>query len=219
MLIFGPNRGRNVTFVHPQAWLGSAGSVDRDEALRELFRRYLRAYGPATHQDFSTWWGGGTGVSSSRKLLRSLEDEVEEVEAEGRQAWMLSDDVALLRSLERPKSIHLLPVFDVYTLHYRPRDEFLPPGVYDRIYRTAGWISSVVLVDGAVAGVWESKRRARGAWTCTSSCSCGRRSASAPGSRAARRALGTSSSCRSNCSFRPRRARRAASRRRRSRAR
>jgi hypothetical protein len=161
VLVFGPNRGRNVTFVHPQAWLGSTGTVDPDDALRELFRRYLRAYGPATHQDFSTWWGGGTGASNSRKLLRSLEDEVEEVEAEGRSAWMLREDVALMRSLERPQSIHLLPVFDVYTLHYRPREEFLPPGVYDRIYRTAGWISSVVLIDGAVAGVWEYKKRAR----------------------------------------------------------
>ena len=28
MLVFGPNRGRNVTFVHPEAWLGAVGSFD-----------------------------------------------------------------------------------------------------------------------------------------------------------------------------------------------
>ena len=127
--------------------------------MRELLRRFLRAYGPATHQDFAQWWGGATALA--RRLLRQLEGELEEVEAEGRTAWVLAEDAELLRSLDRPRSIHLLPVFDVYTLHYRPREAFLPPDVYDRIYRTAGWISSVVLVDGAVAGVWEQKKRAR----------------------------------------------------------
>ncbi|MBA2385203.1 MAG: winged helix DNA-binding domain-containing protein [Actinobacteria bacterium] len=160
VLVFGPNRGRNVTFVNPKAWLDATEEVDREEAPRELFRRFLRAYGPATHQDFAQWWGGGI-AGPARKLLRSLEDELEPVEAEGRQAWVLAGDAELLRSLDPPRSIHLLPVFDVYTLHYRPREAFLPPGVYDRIYRTAGWISPVVLVDGAVAGVWEHKKRAR----------------------------------------------------------
>lgn len=161
VLVFGPNRGRNVTFVHPESWLGSAGAVDSDNALRELFRRFLGTYGPATHQDFARWWGGGGDVALARQLLLALEDELEPVETEGRRAWVLAEDAELLRSLDRPRSIHLLPVFDVYTLHYRPREAFLPPGVYDRVYRTAGWISPVVLLDGAVAGVWEHKKRAR----------------------------------------------------------
>jgi len=160
LLVFGPNRGRNVTFVHPEAWLGTNRAAgEGEDALRELLRRFLRAYGPATHQDFAQWWGGATALA--RRLLRQLEGELEEVEAEGRTAWVLAEDAELLRALDRPQSIHLLPVFDVYTLHYRPREAFLPPDVYDRIYRTAGWISSVVLVDGAVAGVWEQKKRAR----------------------------------------------------------
>ena len=160
VLVFGPNRGRNVTFVHPQAWLGAADAVDDEDAGRELFRRFLRAYGPATHQDFAAWWGGGV-VGTARQLLRSLEDDLELVQAEGREAWVLAEDAELLRSLDPPRSIHLLPVFDVYTLHYRPREAFLPPNAYERIYRTAGWISPVVLVDGVVAGVWEHKKRAR----------------------------------------------------------
>jgi hypothetical protein len=158
LLAFGPNRGRNVTFVQPERWLGTP--LDRpepDEALRELFLRYLRAYGPATHEDFARWWGGDS--APARRILKSLGDEVEPVEAEGREAWVLAADADLIRSLDPPRSVHLLPNFDVYTLHYRPREAFLPEGVYDRVYRTAGWISPVVLYDGAVAGVWEYKKR------------------------------------------------------------
>ena len=157
-LAFGPNRGRNVTFVQPERWLGAP--LDRpepDEALRELFLRYLRAYGPATHEDFARWWGGDS--APARRILKSLGDEVEPVEAEGREAWLLAADADPIRSLDPPRSVHLLPNFDVYTLHYRPREAFLPEGVYDRVYRTAGWISPVVLYDGAVAGVWEYKKR------------------------------------------------------------
>ncbi|MEX2645025.1 MAG: winged helix DNA-binding domain-containing protein [Gaiellaceae bacterium] len=158
VLVFGPSRGRNVTFVHPERWLGRVAPPDGEEAIREICRRFLRAYGPATHDDFARWWAEGT-VSRARRILESLGDEVVPVEAEGRRAWILAADAELLGSLEPPRSVHLLPNFDVYTLHYRPREAFLPEGTYDRVYRTAGWISPVVLYDGAVAGVWERKKR------------------------------------------------------------
>jgi hypothetical protein len=161
ILAFGPNRGRNVTFVQPAAWLGAAERPDGDQAMREVCRRFLRAYAPATHEDFARWWGGGGSTSEARRLFESLAAELEEVDAEGRRARMLAGDGEVLRSLDPPRSVHLLPNFDVYTLHYRPREAFLPPGTYDRIYRTAGWISPVVLYDGAVAGVWELNKRAR----------------------------------------------------------
>ena len=159
ILAFGPNRGRNVTFVHPERWLGPLERHDPDEALSGLFLRYLSAYGPATHEDFARWWGGDS--APARRILKSLGDEVAPVEAEGRQAWVLAGDAELIAGLDPPRSVRLLPNFDVYTLHYRPREAFLPEGVYDRVYRTAGWISPVVLYDGAVAGVWEHKKRPR----------------------------------------------------------
>jgi hypothetical protein len=159
ILAFGPNRGRNVTFVHPERWLGPLDHPEPDEALERIFVRYLRAYGPATHDDFARWWGGDS--APARRILKALGDAVEPVEAEGRQAWVVAGDADVLGSLDPPRSVHLLPNFDVYTLHYRPREAFLPPGVYERVYRTAGWISPVVLYDGAVAGVWEQKKRPR----------------------------------------------------------
>jgi uncharacterized protein YcaQ len=159
-LAFGPNRGRNVTFVQPERWLGAPlNRPDPDDALRELFLRYLGAYGPATHDDFARWWGGDS--APARRILGSLGDEVAPVAAEGRKAWVLAADAEHIASLDPPRSVRLLPNFDVYTLHYRPREAFLPDGVYDRVYRTAGWISPVVLYDGAVAGVWELKKRPR----------------------------------------------------------
>lgn len=160
VLAFGPNRGRNVTFVHPERWLGRVDRPDGEDALRELVRRYLHAYGPATHEDFARWWGGE--AAPARRILKSLDDDVVQVEAEGRTAWVLAEDEPLLRSLDPPRSVHLLPNFDLYTLHYRPREALVPPGTYERVFRQAGWISPVILYDGAVAGVWERKNRTLG---------------------------------------------------------
>lgn len=51
-LCFGPNRGRNVTFVLPGERLGRWREIDPWTALRDVIVRYLDAYGPATPRDF-----------------------------------------------------------------------------------------------------------------------------------------------------------------------
>src|SRR3954470_21677481 len=61
-LCFGPNQGRNVTFVRPAAWLGvpeDRHQMEPYEALQEVGRRYLSAYGPAIPENFARWWDGG----------------------------------------------------------------------------------------------------------------------------------------------------------------
>ncbi|MHB8598360.1 MAG: DNA glycosylase AlkZ-like family protein [Ktedonobacteraceae bacterium] len=66
-LCFGPNQGQNVTFVNPRAWIGAWQSIEPELALQELVRRYLRAYGPATAEDFARWCWGGVGEEESRQ--------------------------------------------------------------------------------------------------------------------------------------------------------
>src|SRR5439155_118925 len=75
ILCSGPSRGQRVTFQRSVDWLGPWTRVEPDDGLRLVVRRYLHAYGPATHADFGAWWGarvdgvaGATGrVSEGRK--------------------------------------------------------------------------------------------------------------------------------------------------------
>jgi len=47
-VMLGPMRGKRQAFVLAADWIGAALAIDREVALGELARRYLRGHGPAT---------------------------------------------------------------------------------------------------------------------------------------------------------------------------
>jgi hypothetical protein len=151
-LCFGPSRGQSVTFVSPQSWLGSWSDLDAEQALAEVARRYVRAYGPANKQDFSFWWGHWTGVGSAG--WAGLQDELVPVTVEGWRAHMLAADLKRLPSRQPGMSVQLLPNFDPYLMGHAKWDHLFDAVHRSKVSRTAGWISPVVLVDGRVVGVW-----------------------------------------------------------------
>jgi hypothetical protein len=152
LLCFGPSRGQSVTFVRPQQWLGAWREVDSDQALIEVARRYLRAYGPATKEDFTRWWGSWSGVGKA--AWAGLAGELVAVMVEGRRADVLASDVQRIAKQRVEESVQLLPPFDPYLMGHSSRDHIVEAANLSKVSRTAGWISAVVLVDGKVAGTW-----------------------------------------------------------------
>ena len=55
-LCYGPPAGQAVTFVRADRWIGGWRPAPPEDALAEVLRRYLRAYGPATSRDFAQWF-------------------------------------------------------------------------------------------------------------------------------------------------------------------
>ncbi len=159
-LCFGPKQGQNVTFVNPRAWSGAWQSIEPEQALQELARRYLRAYGPATAEDFARWCWGGGGILEAKKLFQSMKDELEEVDVEGWQAVALLATLEPMQCLEPAETIHLLPLFDAYTLGIpRHREQLLSGAYKSLVFRPQGWVSAVVLVNGSIQGVWQQTTR------------------------------------------------------------
>lgn len=167
---FGPPIGTRVTFVSPQAWLGRQKKVDRTSALREVARRYLAAYGPATAAQLAQWLEVGPTTASD--ALASLENSIEEVDVEGTRVWQIAGDGTPHASAS---SVLLLPRFDCYTVGSHPRDVVAPPAIVARAGATGLFTrgrgtprqflvgpTPVLLIDGAVAGIWESKRSRNG---------------------------------------------------------
>jgi hypothetical protein len=152
LLCFGPSRGQSVTFVRPRQWLGSWRDEDPDASLVEVARRYLRAYGPATQNDFARWWGTWSGVGNAG--WAGLAKERVTVSIEGRRADLLAADLDRISADAPEPAVRLLPNFDPYLLGHVNRDHLFASEHRARVSRTAGWISAVVLVDGRVVATW-----------------------------------------------------------------
>ena len=142
----GADRGRDATFVLIDNWVAPAQPPP--DPLRELTRRYFRAFGPATAADFAAWSGLPSGTA-----IASVRDELTEVSFDGRQGWTLGQ-------VEPTPAFRLLPMFDNYLLGYRDRTAMLDPRVQDQVY-VGGIIKAAVVCDGRVIGIWRLDRSAR----------------------------------------------------------
>ena len=157
-LCYGPSEGQNVTFVRPTAWIGEWEPIDSDEALKEIARRFLAAYAPATTDEFARWIG--LPVSQAKRTFKNLGDEIEKVNTNGWEAWMLASSLKQLESVTASNIVRLLPLFDPYTIAVAKHYQFIMPPEYKAlVYRNQGWISAVVLVNGRFEGVWEMDKQ------------------------------------------------------------
>jgi len=161
-LCFGPPDGQKVTFVHPDDWLGEQPSVDPAEALREVARRFVHAYGPTTHREFRQWFTSRSFGSPEAPALFS-ELELVPVDLEGRKAFLVEDE----EPGEAASSVRLLPEYDVYIMGFREREHLVPEPVKQQVAahgkgRYEGPAATPFLViDGVCAGVWSRKKTAR----------------------------------------------------------
>jgi hypothetical protein len=155
LLCYGSGEGNEVKFIRTDQWLGKPGTklIPEAEAQSLLLCKYLRAYGPATLNDFAHW--AGIPITQVRPLRALPGDQLLEVDAEKDHCLLLRKDLKLLKSKPaNTASVRLLPHFDPYLLAHREKDHLLEKKNYKRVYRNQGWISPVVLIDGEIAGVW-----------------------------------------------------------------
>lgn len=157
LLCFGPDQGAKVTFVRADQWLSSWTEMEKSAALQETFRRYLSAYGPATHRDFAQWFGIQPSVAAD--LPHQLADELEEVEVEGQRAWLLAGESEESWPEARDEA-RLLPHFDCYAIGCHPRERLVSAEWRTRAL-AQGSIGHLplVVIGGVVAGVWSQRRR------------------------------------------------------------
>lgn len=152
-LAFGPPDDRAVTFVAPGEWLGEWTERDPDEAVAEVVRRFLGSYGPASLDEVYRWSALDKPVL--RRALATLADELVELDTEGHRGWLTRDAADEVAGTEPSRVVRLLPSFDPYVVGALRQLEHLMPGPFrDRVSRTSGWISPVLLDGGRIVGTW-----------------------------------------------------------------
>ena len=158
-LCFGRPRGRRVTYAHPRRWLPGFRPAPADEAVGAVLRHYLRAYGPATSQQFAQWIGAPPRWAADRFAEHA--SELTAVTYDGSPAWVAADDTTFADGPVPP--IVLLPYFDAFVIGCRPRERLFPGPAATRALAPSGQAGNfpVLLVDGVAAGVWHQRRSGR----------------------------------------------------------
>ena len=137
-------------------------SIDVEDARRELARRFLHWYGPATAKRLASW----TGVEPRDALetWHSIEAEVVPVEIEGikERRFMLAGDIDDLRSAKPIDGVRLLPMDDPFTKldhELLIADPASRARALPKVGRSPGYIPGAVLVDGEIVGAWQRQQR------------------------------------------------------------
>jgi Winged helix DNA-binding domain len=122
-----------------------------DDALDEVVRTYLAAYGPASPRDLGQWAGiprvQPLKESLERLSLRRFRDEG------GRVLYDLPR--APLPDAEVPVEPRLVPRFDNLVLSHADRARILGDAPASRIVTKNGLVHATILVDGFVSGTWQ----------------------------------------------------------------
>jgi len=144
-IVLGPIAGGEHAFALARDWLGAPGRTpDRDAALAELARRYLRGHGPATPRDLATW--SGLGLRDARAGLAAIAGELE-------QAGELVD---LAGRPPPPARLppRLLAAFDPYLLGWKDRSFAVDAADARRVHPGGGIVRATAIDRGRAVGTW-----------------------------------------------------------------
>jgi Winged helix DNA-binding domain len=144
LIVRGPIVGTEHAFVLAQDWLGPRPRLDRDRALAELARRYLKGHGPADARDLAKW--AGLPLRDARAGLAAIAGSIDQ-----RPDGLLD---LRHRAPTQPSwpAPRLLGPFDPLLLGWRSRALVLDDP--QEVVTTNGIIKPIVLIDGRAAGTW-----------------------------------------------------------------
>jgi hypothetical protein len=98
------------------------------------------------------------------RALKTLPDPVVEVDIEGTRGLVREEDLDALAGVSPAHPLRLLPGFDPFTNELPRRVEsVLGDAHHDRVHRTAGWVTPIVVIDGRIGGTWEIENGKGGA--------------------------------------------------------
>jgi hypothetical protein len=115
--------------------------------------KYLKAHGPATVNDFALW--EGLYMADAKDVWSKEAENIVEVDIEGSKASILESDLSELESAKVDEPVvRLVPYFDSFLLGHKSHLNIVDEKNRKKVYRSQGWVSPVLLVDGRALGVW-----------------------------------------------------------------
>lgn len=144
--------GTRATYTTAESWLGPLEPRQQSD-LAGLFRRYLRAFGPASVMDFQTW----TGMTRLKaRLAPALRELLAYKSEDGRDLYDLP--TATIAAPEAIAPIRFIPEYDNIMIAHRERARILPEAHRKKVFLSAGRVIGAVLIDGFAGATWQVKK-------------------------------------------------------------
>jgi hypothetical protein len=154
LVVFGDRQGNSPTFTSYKNWVGYT-PVSIPDADKELMRKFLHCYGPATVDCFMNWLG--CSPQQARRLWNTILDEIVPVQVGGKTCYMLSVDMDSLLSAESDeKKLILLGAHDPY-LDMKDRTIILENKFFHKTVWRFVANPGAILKGGRIIGTWKAK--------------------------------------------------------------
>jgi hypothetical protein len=128
-----------------ERWLGRPLA---EPDVPALVRRYLRAFGPASAADVTTW----SGVTRLAPVLKAMDDLVRHEDQDGKVLYDLADGT--VEDDDGPAPVRLLGTYDNLWISHAGRDRVTEPAKRSRWMGSNGGVGAMVFVDGWLEGLW-----------------------------------------------------------------
>jgi len=139
--------------IAADAWIRSAKEPELGAAVRLTVARHLRAFGPATVDDISSW--SSIRTPAIRVALAQLGAKMRTfTDLRGRRLYDVM--AAPLPDADTPAPVRYLPKWDSTLLAYAPaeRVRILAEAHRKTVIAKNGDVAPTILVDGMIAGTW-----------------------------------------------------------------
>ena len=144
----GPRAGKQFTYALLEERVPPAKTLNRDEALAEITRRYFRSHGPAPLQDF-VWWSGLT-VAEARRGIAEVEPKLEKEELDEKVYWGPRPTRA-----KSKYEAHLLPAYDEYFVAYKDREIVVEHKHGKPALSVWDVLGPTLIINGIAVGRWK----------------------------------------------------------------
>jgi len=146
----GALRGKQFTYALLDERVPKFKTLERDEALAELTKRYFTSHGPALLRDY-TWWSGLT-MADAKAGIEMAGHELDHTTVDGKTYWF--GELAETTKTKAPL-IHLLPNYDEYLIAYKDRSSSIDPSLHNHLrQRDDAFNAHIIVLNGQVIGGW-----------------------------------------------------------------
>jgi hypothetical protein len=146
----GARRDKQFTYAVLDERVPQTRTLEREEALAELARRYFMSRGPATMQDFAKW--SGLTVADARKGLEAVKALLRNEIADDQTYWFSNSETS---PKDATPTAYLLSIYDEYISSYKDHSPTIDERHAATLKAMGNALTNIIVVGGQIVGTWK----------------------------------------------------------------